>query len=155
MIVLLRPLINEKSMALTKTGLYTFEVGRTVSKQQIEQLVRNKFGVNVLSVKTITTGGKEKMQSSRKGYYRTKPTKKAIVQLKKGQKIALFEVAEPDKEEVQVKTAEGEVIANVKEKKGFLGGPKVKIERESSDGKAHPTEHQHTQQTTKTKGDSK
>src|SRR5438270_6414058 len=155
MIVILRPLINEKSMALTKTGLYTFEVARTVSKQQIEQLVKNKFGVEVMSVKTLNITGKERTQASRKGYFTTRPIKKAIVQVKKGQKIALFEVAEPDQEEVEVKTAEGEVIAKTKEKKGILGGPKVKIERagEESAEKAHPTAKMHTQKAGKTKGE--
>jgi ribosomal protein L23 len=160
MIVILRPLINEKSMALTKTGLYTFEISRTVNKQQVEQMIKNKFGVDVLHVKTVTTQGKTKVQASRKGFFRTAPTKKAIVQLKAGQKIALFEVAEPDKEEVEVRTAEGEVIAKSKEKKGLFGGPKVKIEKVAEETKLgeesaemeHPEHRKEVVRTGKTKG---
>ena len=48
--------------------------------------------------------------------------KKAIVKLKKGQKIGLFEIAS-----VQTETDEGEI--EVKEKKSLLRGTKVKIER--------------------------
>ena len=145
MTVLLRPLINEKSMGLTKLGFFTFEIDKNANKTHVEKIVTDKFKVHVLSVKIINGKSKEKTQSSRKGFYRTSGIKKAIVQLKKGEKIALFEVAQPE-EEVEVRTAEGEPVTTVKEKKS-LRGPRVKIE------KTHPTEHMHTEQSGKTKGE--
>ena len=39
--VILRPLVNEKSMGLTKDGMYTFEVGKDATKQQIEKVVNH------------------------------------------------------------------------------------------------------------------
>ena len=67
-------------------------------------------------------------------------------------------MAEEDKaEDVEVRTAEGEVVSKTKEKKGLLGGPKVKIERTETKAegeKVHPTEKMHTQQSGKTKGES-
>ena len=106
-----------------------------------------------MSVKIINSKGKEKIQASRKGYFTTSGAKKAIVQLKKGEKITLFEVAQAE-EEAQVTTAEGEPVAKVK--KSLLGGPKVKIERESvkkNEEENHPTGKMHTQQGGKTKGE--
>jgi large subunit ribosomal protein L23 len=151
MTVLLRPLINEKSMGLTKLGFFTFEIDKSANKKHVEKVVKEKFKVNVISVKIVNSKSKEKMQPSRKGYYRTSGMKKAIVQLKKGEKIALFEVAQQE-EEVEVRTAEGERVANVKEKKGLLGRSKVKVERNVEEP-VHPTEHMHTEQGGKTKGE--
>lgn len=130
MTILLRPLVNEKSMKLTEGGLYTFEVVKSATKAQIEQIVRVKFKVDVLDVKTVNQKGKEKLQRGRRGFYMTGGVKKAIVRVKSGQKIALFEqAAAPEEEEVTVTTAEGEPVAKTKEKKSFLGRTKVKIEK--------------------------
>ncbi len=130
-VTILRPLINEKSMSLVEASFYTFEVERDATKAQISKLVAEKFKVTPLSVKIINLHGKTKQQRSRKGYYQTAGSKKAIVKVKPGQKIALFEVAQPE-EEVSVTTAEGEPIAKVKEKKSLLKGTKVKIEETKS-----------------------
>jgi large subunit ribosomal protein L23 len=127
--MLKRPIISEKSMDLTKIGLYTFEVAKNATKKGIAKLVAEKFKVEVISVKTVNVKGKVRMQRSRKGYYTVGDIKKAIVQVKKGQKIALFEnVGEEEKVEATVTTGEGEPI-KIKEKKSMLGGPKVKIEK--------------------------
>lgn len=138
MTVILRPLINEKSMGLTKTGFYTFEVGKDATKPQIAKLIAEKFKVTVLSVNTINRAGKTKTQRTRKGYYSQPHLKKAIVKVGKDDKIALFEqVAAPDphaghnhaNDDVEVRTAEGEAVTSVKEKKSLLGGTKVRIEK--------------------------
>jgi len=127
--MLKRPLISEKSMNITKDGFYTFLVSLHSTKKQIAKLVKDRFKVDVLSVRTINVVGKNKTQRSRKGFFNTSPIKKAIVQIKKGQKIPIFEVAEEEKEEVKVTTAEGEVIGTTKEKKSLLRRTKVKIEK--------------------------
>ncbi len=123
-IFLKKPLVNEKSMLLIKDNLYTFEVDRHANKGQLVRSIKDKFKVDVLSIKTINLPIKTKMQRNRKGYFKTTPFKKAIVLLKKGQKISLFEQAS---EEVKVTTAESEPV--VKEKKSLLKGTKVKISR--------------------------
>ncbi len=135
--MLLKPLINEKSMSLIKNGMFTFEVGLASTKQSIGRQVKSRFGVDVLSVKTINVKGKSKQQRTRKGSYTTSASKKAIVKIKKGQKIAIFEEAVAAKEsshdhnheEVEVRTAEGESLGTVKEKKSLLKGTKVRIEK--------------------------
>jgi large subunit ribosomal protein L23 len=137
MTVILRPLISEKSMGLTKTGFYTFEVARSSTKEQIAATVTEKFKVKVVSVNTINIIGKTKTQRTRKGYFVQPHLKKAIVRVGKGDKIALFEQVTAgggheghNHDEVEVRTAEGEVVS-VKEKKSLLRGTKVKIEKQA------------------------
>jgi len=75
--VIKKPVITEKSTAQALLGKYTFEVGKTCSKGEVRQAVEKIFGVTVLNVQTM------KMP---KGW------KKAIVTLREGDKIELFEV---------------------------------------------------------------
>ncbi len=132
MTVILRPLINEKSMNLTKIDQYTFMVSKDATKDVIAKVVANKFKVSVLSVKTLNQSGKRKMQRTRKGYFTEAGSKKAIVRVKKGDKIAIFEHSHiEDEPEAVVTTAEGEPMTTVKEKKSLLGGTKVKIEKQA------------------------
>ncbi|MBI2593050.1 50S ribosomal protein L23, partial [Candidatus Daviesbacteria bacterium] len=70
MTVILRPLINEKSMGLTKLGFYTFEVVKGATKDQIAKDVADKFKVTVVSVKTLNQTGKTKMQRTKKGHFK-------------------------------------------------------------------------------------
>lgn len=126
MTVILRPLINEKSMGLTKLDLYTFEVAKKATKDQIAKIVADKFKVKVLSVKTLRKTGKTRMQRTRKGYFKMADMKKAIVKVKKGDKIAIFEHSQMEDEPV-VTTAESE--PQVKEKKSLLKGTKIRIEK--------------------------
>lgn len=122
MIILVRPLISEKSMAQTKLGLYTFVVSPEANKLQVAKAVADKYNVKVLSVKIINSKPKIKSQRRARTSYSTGKTKKALVQLAKDQKLAIFEA----------QSAEEETIApdaNVKETKSLLKGTKVKVER--------------------------
>lgn len=137
--MLKRPLITEKSMNLAKQGFYTFEVTLKATKKEIAKLIAERFGVAVRTVKTIRIFGKTKMQRSRKGDYKKSDIKKAVVTLKEGQKIDLFEKSSEAEagEDVEVRTAEGEIVQpakSIKEKKSLLGRTKVKIEREEIEG---------------------
>ncbi|MDP3948109.1 MAG: 50S ribosomal protein L23 [bacterium] len=126
MIVLKRPIITEKSMKLAQNGLYVFEVDKDATKPLIAKTVAEKFNVKVLNVKIINVKGKLKQQRKVRKIYKTVGFKKALVQVGKGQTIALFET--PKEEQVQVTTAESEPI-KLKEKKDFLGRTKVKVEK--------------------------
>lgn len=130
MIVLKQPIITEKSMKLSQTGLYTFEVDKDANKPLIAKVVAEKFNVKVLSVKIINQKGEIKSQRQSRGTYRTKNVKKALVQLKKGDKIAIFEAPKEEKE-VTVTTGEGEPI-RLREKKDLFGRTKVKVEKTSA-----------------------
>ncbi|EKD91509.1 MAG: hypothetical protein ACD_30C00002G0006 [uncultured bacterium] len=134
--ILLRPLINEKSMNLVTQSQFSFEVDGSASKKVIEKIVEDKFKVDVVSVKIINLKPKQKLQRSRRGKFLKGGMKKAIVKLKKGQNIPLFETvkeqdAMPAGRQVEVKTAEGEVLTTIKEKKSLLKGTKVRVEKAS------------------------
>lgn len=146
--VILKPLVNEKSMALVKDGMYTFLIDRDATKELVAKVVKQKFSVDVLSVKTINVKPKTKQQRSRKGHFTTAAFKKAIVKVKKGQRIALFEEATKVEEDVTVTTAEGEKKAEVKEKRSLLKGTKVKIEK--TDDKENVQNESNPRRSTKT-----
>ena len=134
--MILRPLINEKSMALVKSNFYTFEISKSIGKRSIGRMIEDKFKVDVLSVQIVNLHSKVKAQRTRKGFYQTRSSKKAIVKIKNGQRIAMFEtLSEESKEEVTIRTAEGEPVTIVKEKKSLLKGTKVKIEKEQTEQK--------------------
>lgn len=123
-VVIQKPIITEKSMRLAKVGLYTFVVSKEADKISVARAVALKFNVRVLSVKILNTKPERKRHRRSGKYYQSLTFKKALVQLAKGQTIALFETP---KEEVQVTTAEQE--PQVKEKRNILKNIKVKIEK--------------------------
>lgn len=113
-------------MKLASINLYTFVVDKNATKDMIAKFVTDKFGVNVLRVKTVNIKPKTKTQRSVRKTYQTGGFKKAVVEVKKGQKIALFET--PKEEDVVVTTAEGEPIVT-KEKKDIFRRTKVRVEK--------------------------
>jgi large subunit ribosomal protein L23 len=125
MIVLQKPIITEKSMKMASEGLYTFLVSKEANKLQITKAVIEAFKVTVLNVKTINVKGEIKQQRKVRKTFMTKGYKKALVQVKKGQIIPIFEAP---KEEVTVTTAEGEPQV-MKEKKDILRRTKVRVEK--------------------------
>lgn len=125
MIILKRPIITEKSMMLAQNGIYVFEVMKNAIKPEIAKAVAKKFNVTVLAVNIINVKGKVKSQKKARKLYQVAGIKKALVQVKKGDKIALFETP---KEEAVVTTAENEPI-KLKEKKDLLGRTKIKVEK--------------------------
>jgi len=87
--VLRRPLITEKNAMLQAQGKYAFEIAREANKPQIKQAVEKAFKVNVLAVNVMTVPGKRRRVGRRQVL--TQSWKKAIVTLKPGDKIGLFE----------------------------------------------------------------
>ncbi len=87
--ILRRPLITEKSATLQAVGKYAFEVAGGANKVQIKQAVEKAFKVEVTAVNVMTVPGKERRVGRR--VVLTAPWKKAIVTLKSGDKIELFE----------------------------------------------------------------
>lgn len=129
--ILLKPIVSEKSMKLAGSLSYTFLVGKNATKPQIAKAVTQQFKVTVLGVKTMNVKGEIKMQRRARRNYTTSSSKKAIVQIKKGQVIPIFEAPK----ETVVTTAEGE--PEIKEKRNLLRGTKVKVEK--SQVEAAPT----------------
>jgi len=89
--VLLAPVVSEKSYSLISDRKYTFKVHEDAHKTQIRQAVEELFEVQVESVKVLKVQPKPKRRGLTKG---ARPGwKKAIVQLKEGHEIEIFEGA--------------------------------------------------------------
>ena len=87
--VLRRPLVTEKNTVLQAQGKYVFEIANEANKQQVKQAVEKAFRVKVLGVNVMTVSGKTRRVGRRQVL--TPSWKKAIVTLKPGDKIELFE----------------------------------------------------------------
>jgi large subunit ribosomal protein L23 len=74
---------------LQAQGKYAFEIAREANKPQIKQAVEKAFKVKVLAVNVMTVPGKTRRVGRRQVL--TQSWKKAIVTLKPGDKIELFE----------------------------------------------------------------
>lgn len=92
--VIKRPLITEKSTNLGGNNQYCFEVALTSSKGLVASTIENLFKVDVISVRTLVVPGKQKRVLKTKKYVKLPKWKKAIVTIKKGQTISLFETKE-------------------------------------------------------------
>ena len=89
--VLLAPVVSEKSYSLITDRKYTFKVHKNAHKTQIRQAVEQLFDVNVENVNIVKVQAKPKRRGLTKG---TRPGwKKAIVQLREGERIEIFEGA--------------------------------------------------------------
>jgi len=90
--VIVRPVISEKSFQLVQAhNQYTFRVLEQAHKTEIRQAIEDLFDVTVTDVRTSTVKSKPKRRGASRG--RRPGWKKAIVELKPGDKIELFEGA--------------------------------------------------------------
>ncbi len=90
--VLLAPVVSEKSYALIEDRKYSFHVHQDAHKTQIRQAVEELFGVHVIAVNVIKVQSKPKRRGLVRG--RKPGWKKAIVQLRQGESIEIFEGAQ-------------------------------------------------------------
>ena len=90
--VLIRPVISEKSYEQITQNRYTFKVHQDAHKTQIRQAVEELFEVKVVAVRVIKVQPKPKRRGVTKGV-RT-GWKKAIVELKAGDSIEIFQGAQ-------------------------------------------------------------
>jgi large subunit ribosomal protein L23 len=90
--VLISPVVSEKSYSQIVENRYTFKVHKDAHKTQIRQAVEQLFDVHVVAVNVIKVQPKPKRRGLISG---TRPGwKKAIVEVKAGEKIPLFEGAQ-------------------------------------------------------------
>ena len=88
--VIIRPVVSEKSYVLAAADKYTFRVHPDAHKTQIRQAVEALFpGVKVLEVRTVSVKSKPKRRGLTAG--RTRAWKKAIVQVRPGDSIPIFQ----------------------------------------------------------------
>jgi large subunit ribosomal protein L23 len=90
--VLLAPVVSEKSYAQIADRKYTFKVHKDAHKTQVRQAVEQLFDVQVQAVNILKVQHKPKARGGRKG---VRPGwKKAVVQLREGNTIEIFEGAQ-------------------------------------------------------------
>jgi large subunit ribosomal protein L23 len=89
--VLIAPVVAEKSYSLITDRKYTFKVHEDAHKTQIRQAVEELFDVQVQSVNVVKVQSKPKRRGQIRG--RRPGWKKAIVQLREGHEIEIFEGA--------------------------------------------------------------
>ena len=89
--VLIAPVVSEKSYSLIEDNKYSFRVHEKAHKTQVRQAVEELFDVKVEGVNIVKVQPKPK----RRGFSRGKKPgwKKAIVQLRQGDRIEIFEGA--------------------------------------------------------------
>jgi large subunit ribosomal protein L23 len=88
--VIRRPVTTERNTDLMADNRYTFEVAPDSNKMQIKEAVEAAFDVTVLAVNTLNVHRKRRRERTRFRGYRS-GWKKAIVTLKAGDKIEVFE----------------------------------------------------------------
>lgn len=87
--LLRKPQVSEKAAHLTDRGTYVFQVPTDAEKVAIKKAVEAMYKVNVTAVRTMNYAGKTTQRGRRPGA--RKDWKKALVTLKSGQKIDLYE----------------------------------------------------------------
>ncbi|MDO8588631.1 MAG: 50S ribosomal protein L23 [Armatimonadota bacterium] len=88
--VLIRPLVTEKTISGTAHSKYTFQVDLNANKIEIGHAVQQIFDVKVEKVNTLRVRGKTR-RLGRFPEGRKPSWKKAIVTLKAGDRIEIFE----------------------------------------------------------------
>jgi large subunit ribosomal protein L23 len=87
--VIIRPVVSEKTYVLSAANRYTFRVHPDAHKTQIRQAVQELFDVHVVDVRTMSVKSKPKRRGKTSG--RTRTWKKAIVQVRAGESIPIFQ----------------------------------------------------------------
>ena len=86
--VLKIPHVTEKATDLTKENKYIFKVWPQTNKKEIKKTIEGLYDVDVMSVRIINIPAKRRRLGRTMGW--RKGYKKAIVKIKKGQKIEVL-----------------------------------------------------------------
>jgi large subunit ribosomal protein L23 len=87
--IIIRPVVSEKTSDMVAHRKYAFRVSMKANKHIVKKAIKELFNVTVEKVNIIVVRGKRKRVRHQYGI--TPAWKKAVVTLKDGQKIELFE----------------------------------------------------------------
>jgi large subunit ribosomal protein L23 len=87
--VLISPVVTEKATTLVSENKYAFEVAKDTNKIEIRKAIKNLYGFEPADINIVNMRGKKVNYGRVEG--RKKAWKKAIVTLKKGDKIEIYE----------------------------------------------------------------
>lgn len=88
--IILKPILSEKSLMGSEQQKFTFLVADSANKPEVAQAVKAIFGVDAIKVNIIHVPADDRLVRGRFSAH-SKAYKKAVVTLKKGQKIEGFE----------------------------------------------------------------
>ncbi|MFO7807004.1 MAG: 50S ribosomal protein L23 [Candidatus Moraniibacteriota bacterium] len=83
------PIVSEDAISKNDLGKYVFEIGSTSNKKEVARAIESLYGVDVVKVNIIRN--KPKTHNFRMISGKKKGKKKAVVTIKSGQEIKLFE----------------------------------------------------------------
>jgi large subunit ribosomal protein L23 len=88
--ILIKPVLTEKSIRLADSGIFTFIVSPTATKSQIKIAIKDQFSVDPVSVNTTKIKSLTRRSRKTGQYQKIRAKKKAYVTLKPKQTIELF-----------------------------------------------------------------
>lgn len=91
--VLVRPIVTEKSTLMQDQGKYVFEITPRASKSQVKVAVERAFNVTVRAVNIVKARGEHRRMGINRRLIKLPDQKKAVVTLKQGDTIQVFEGA--------------------------------------------------------------
>lgn len=87
--VLVSPMITEKAHQQMSENKYVFEVSGAANKKQVSEAIKEKYNVTVEKVNMVNIHPKKRVYGRTVGW--KSGFKKAVVKLKEGDKIEIFE----------------------------------------------------------------
>ena len=87
--IIIKPVVTEKSVDLMQKNKYCFKVAKDANKIEIKNAIEEIFKVTVVNVNTVNVHGKMKRMGRTQGM--TASWKKAVVTLREGDSIEVFE----------------------------------------------------------------
>lgn len=87
--IIIKPVVTEKSVDLMQENKYCFKVAKDTNKIEIKNAIEEIFKVTVVNVNTVNVHGKMKRMGRTQGM--TASWKKAVVTLREGDSIEVFE----------------------------------------------------------------
>lgn len=87
--IIVKPVVTEKSVDLMQENKYCFKVAKDANKIEIKNAIEEIFKVTVVNVNTVNVHGKMKRMGRTQGM--TASWKKAVVTLREGDSIEVFE----------------------------------------------------------------
>ena len=87
--VLISPVVTEKATTLVSENKYEFEVANNANKIEVKKAIKSVYGFEPLDVNIVNVRGKKTVYGRTQG--KRSNWKKAIVTLKKGDKIEIYE----------------------------------------------------------------
>ena len=87
--VLIKPVVSEKASFIGQYNQYIFEVALKANKIEVKKAIKALYGVDAIKVNIVNISGKNIRYGRQRG--KTKKWKKAIITLKEGQSIQVYE----------------------------------------------------------------